>query len=413
MKFTTVIGIILFIIISGPLFACTIIYTAEDDNIYGGSNEDYNDPYTYMTIYPPENNKLGWIKFSFGSGFPQAGMNEAGLFWDAASAPFLGMPYSVENKDLYDGPIMQKVIEECSNSAEVQDIFGQYYCSDQFRAQYLIGCSTGVSMIVEGDSILINNGSYQVLTNFNLNHPELGGYPCWRYETANEMLENNEHDLYLMGFILSATHQEGNYPTLYSNIYDLTNKKIYIFYDHNFNEYIKIDLLEEMEQGYSQYLINSQFSMIDSRLPEYDAVITSSTVNISWEGWKDSSYELQYSLDPEFEDFETISINGNHANVKDHLMIFPILTGVLLIGSCSLLKRKFLLILIPAILISSIILSCSFLKETEETDNLGSYSVIIDDLESGNTYYWRIIAQREESNFSSETTIFPFTVLIE
>jgi len=168
--------IALILIFLESMFTCTIIYTAESDTPLGGGNEDHNDPYTFMTVYPTEDGKLGWIKFSFGSGFPQAGMNEAGVFWDGASAPYLAMPYSVANKELYDGPIMEKVIEECSSCEEAQNVFDQYYCSDQFNAQYLVGDSLGCSMIIEGDEIAVNEGGYQVLTNFNVNHPETGGY---------------------------------------------------------------------------------------------------------------------------------------------------------------------------------------------------------------------------------------------
>jgi len=44
--------------------------------------------------------------------------------------------------------------------------------------------------------------------------PDLGGYPCWRYETADNML-GGTYNLtpYFVGSVLDATHQEGKYPT--------------------------------------------------------------------------------------------------------------------------------------------------------------------------------------------------------
>jgi len=406
----TILCILFLLALSGSLFPCTILYSAQGEYILGGNNEDYNDFYTYMWIYPAEDDKLGWVKFSYGSGFPQGGINEEGLFWDAASAPYLDMPYSIENKELYDGPLMQKVIEECGSIQEAQAVFEQYYCSDQFRAQYLIGDSSGISMIVEGDDTLINNGNYQVLTNFNLNHPELGGYPCWRYDTAMEMFESGEHDLYLMGFILSATHQEGSYPTLYSNIYDLLNRQIYLFDNHNFNEYILIDLMEELEKGYNVYHISAQFSSISSRYPEYEAVINTTTLNIQWEGRQDSSYELQYSLDPEFEDYESILVDRRFNNLSEQIMYFPVLGGLLLIGSYGLLKRKSLISFLLIFLIAFLLFSCSSKDDTVNEDHLGSYLITLENLEPGNIYYWRLFAQRDGSVFTSQTTIFAFSI---
>ena len=165
-------------------YSCTIFYVVEDHKIFAGNNEDWKDPYTKMWFYPPGDNKHGWVKFGFGSGFPQGGMNDQGLFWDGTAGPYLAMPLSEEGKENYSGPLMQKVIEECANIEEVKKIFTQYYCEDQYKAQYLIGDSLGNSIIVEGDNIISIQDNHQVLTNFYQSNPGLGAYPCWRYETA-------------------------------------------------------------------------------------------------------------------------------------------------------------------------------------------------------------------------------------
>jgi hypothetical protein len=52
-----------------------------------------------------------------------------------------------------------------------------YYCDDQYKAQYLIGDATGASMIVEGDSIIMKNGDYQVATNFYHSEPVMVAMP--------------------------------------------------------------------------------------------------------------------------------------------------------------------------------------------------------------------------------------------
>ncbi|RLD60294.1 MAG: hypothetical protein DRI95_15805, partial [Bacteroidetes bacterium] len=192
MKTKVILLVLISIIISGiNLYSCTIFYVVKDNKIYAGNNEDWKDPLTKMWFFPAENSKHGWIKFGFGSGFPQGGMNDQGLFWDATAGPFLEMPISEANKELYPNALMQKVMEECSNIEEAMRVFAKYYCEDQYKAQYLIGDSLGNSVIVEGDNIISIQGNYQILTNFYQSQPELGGYPCWRYEIASDMLSVN------------------------------------------------------------------------------------------------------------------------------------------------------------------------------------------------------------------------------
>ncbi len=138
MKTKVILLVLISIIISGiNLYSCTIFYVVKDNKIYAGNNEDWKDPLTKMWFYPAENNKHGWIKFGFGSGFPQGGMNDQGLFWDGTAGPYLSMPLSEANKELYPNALMQKVMEECSNIEEVVEVFAKYYCEDQYKAQYL------------------------------------------------------------------------------------------------------------------------------------------------------------------------------------------------------------------------------------------------------------------------------------
>ncbi len=262
MKFTVIsLLTILSLFASVKLHSCTIFYVVNDNQVFAGNNEDWKDPYSKMWFYPAQENKYGWVKFGWGSGFPQGGMNDQGLFWDASACAFLDMPDSEANKQKYNGPLMQKVIEECATVEEALEIFAEYYCEDQYRGQYLIGDSTGKSVIVEGDNIILIQDDFQVLTNFYHSHPEMGGYPCWRYETAVDILsEADSLSAYFIGSVLDATHQEGQYPTQYSNIYDLKKCQFYLFHFHNYEEFISIDLGSELNNGYNTCDIQDLFS---------------------------------------------------------------------------------------------------------------------------------------------------------
>ena len=47
-----------------------------------GNNEDYLDPDTRMWFVPGEDGRHGCMFFGYADGFPQGGMNDAGLFFD-------------------------------------------------------------------------------------------------------------------------------------------------------------------------------------------------------------------------------------------------------------------------------------------------------------------------------------------
>ena len=91
---------------------------------------------------------------------------------------------------------------------------------------------------------------YLVSTNFNLANYDNGYYPCSRYITATNMLASitEEVDLTVDACrdILDAVHQEGVYATKYSNIFDLVNLEIHLFYNHNFDKMVSLDLMEEL-----------------------------------------------------------------------------------------------------------------------------------------------------------------------
>jgi tetratricopeptide (TPR) repeat protein len=76
------------------------------------------------------------------------------------------------------------------------------------------------------------------------------------------MLKNAEDvSLDLVRAVLSATHQEGQYPTVYSNICDLRNGILYLYNFHNFEEVVQFNLEEELKKGKKVYDIPSLFSI--------------------------------------------------------------------------------------------------------------------------------------------------------
>ena len=395
------------------LFPCTVFYASDSNSVLFGNNEDWSDPDTRIWFFPAESGKHGWIKFGFAGGFPQGGMNEHGLCWDGTGCAYREMPYSTANKEKYPGPLMQKVIQECSTTQEARSVFASYYCEDQFKAQYLLGDSTGASMIVEGDSIIIKSGDFQVLTNFYQSHPELGGYPCWRYNTAVSMLQNsNSLTTELFGGVLSETHQEGRYPTQYSNIYDLKNKIIYLFYYHNFREFVKINVKAELSKGVRSFNLPELFSEIHLISPEDGSELNAGAVTFKWEGKRTSQYDLVYSTDPDFSDAETISVGSSQSDNQSNIFSAVLVFGVIFLADIQLKKKKVILYLVITILFFSGFNCKDKITSPDPEAEVQEISMTIENLENNTLYYWKVVAHPEATHeFYSESIVRTFNTV--
>ena len=392
------------------LLPCTVFFATDGVVVLGGNNEDWSDTNTKFWLIPSNSGKYGWLKFGFGGGYPQGGLNDQGLFWDATACSYLEMPYSEVNKEKYDGSLMQKVMGECSSIDEALIIFQNYYCNDQYRAQYLIGDRTGLSIIVEGDSIITMSNNYQVMTNFYHSHPELGGYPCWRYETALSMLKKSG-EIYesLFGAILSATHQEGSYPTQYSNIYDLKAGIIYLFYYHNFEEFITINLQEELNKGTQEYSLPNLFSKIQIVSPKDGQVVNPSSVNFVWKGKSSSTYDLCYSTDSSFSNYESIPVTYSTSPIDYDIILGSFVLGILLILVPIRIKRNSFLLIATALVVLFLFNNCTEEITAPDESGIEEISTTIINLERNTTYYWKVMANPEASNnFSSESLVHHF-----
>ena len=402
---------ILFFFSGIRVFPCTVFYVSGNGISLGGNNEDWNDPKTLMTFVAPAENKYGWIKFGFKSGFPQGGMNEYGLFWDATAVPFLDMPVSVANKIKYTGPLMKKIMEECKTISDALKIFEKYYCDDQFKAQYLIGDSFGSSVIIEGDGYILKDDRYQIMTNFYHSFPSLGGYPCERYEAAKKILNNDiTVNIPLLINVLESTYQEGKYPTQYSNIYNSVESSVYLFYYHNFSEYIKITLDQNSLKRNMEVDISSLFSSINIIFPVDRQKINTVDVNFEWYGKPDSIYELVYSLNEDLSECITIPIDTTIASVHilkiSHYHYF--LFGFLLIGYKN--RSGYLIRILLILIVLLLITECRISDDVLSTEDQIRFSHTISSLETDVDYFWKIRANAGNAGFSSETITRSFFI---
>jgi hypothetical protein len=248
--------VILLFFLQASTLACTIFSADDGTMTLAGNNGDYSDPDTYIVFYPAENGKHGRMYAGWKQFWWQTGMNDQGLFYGSASVPFLEVLNSTQ-KPRPSKYLMYKCMEECSTVEDVLEVFDQYNLDFLITMQLMVADATGASVIIEGDPLHFKQNYYQVVTNFRLSQTN-PPYPCWRYNTAVAMFENTTIiSPEFFTSICDATHNEG--ATQFSTVYDLQQKIIYLYSQHNYNQVKVFNLTEEIQSGYHIYSIPSLF----------------------------------------------------------------------------------------------------------------------------------------------------------
>ena len=250
--------IVVFIFSStGVVSACTIFTVSDDDTVFFGNNEDYSNPNTYYWIETSQYGKHGGVYFGFDNLWPQGGINEKGLAFDINAlkeTPLNPHPELPSFND-YEG---YSILRNCATVDEaikhVQEfnwgsaMWGQIHVADANGEAVVIGPGIDGELAftrkTAGDGFIIS-------TTFNVAEGYEYDNDCDRYETALDMLSavGKEEELTLdyVSSVLDAVHVQGmGAKTLYSTVYDLKNGKIFVYYYHNYDEVVELNVAETL-----------------------------------------------------------------------------------------------------------------------------------------------------------------------
>jgi len=210
--------------------------------------------------------------------------------------------------------------------------------------------------------------------------------------------------------VLDATHQEGKYPTQYSNIYDLKNGLFYLFHYHNYEEFIEIDLSEQLKKGINSFDIPGLFSKITLMAPADGAELESTTVTFTWKGVPDNVYEVMCSPDPDFVNgAHSLSCNKKRTEVVSKagmFYVFPILLFLIFTWIKGKRTVSFFLVVFGLILIMP---QCKKEEPLSPEVELVEMNETLSNLSPGTVYYWKIKAHpSNQVDFISETRVRSF-----
>lgn len=270
----------LFLLMTALLFsfddasACTIFNCNRNDKVLVGNNEDWKySADVEMWFVSPTGKSYGRVLFGWKQLFffrqAQGGMNDRGLIFDWALCPKSDPPKFSFDKKIATFSLPENLLAECATVDEAITWLKQYNILF-IRSHIMLVDKSGSSAVVEwvdGEMrILRKEKDHQVMTNFWLSHPELGNYPCRRYDKVTEMMENrNEISVeYFASILRSVTEYERaedgqESGTIYSNVYDLSNGEVHIYYKRDFENPIKVNLDAELRKGDRSHKLRSLF----------------------------------------------------------------------------------------------------------------------------------------------------------
>ena len=246
-KYVTILSVFCFVLAGGRAPACTGLVLQDGERVLVGNNEDWSNPRTKIWFIQPINGRYGSVFFGFDNYWPQGGMNQKGLFFDAFALKQKAVE-EAEAKPRYKGNLIKEVMATCGTVKQALEMIDRYSLYFMDHYQLLIADATGDAAIVEGNAVVRKQGDHQVVTNFRQSETDPSDISCPRYRIARDLLTKcGEDKMRCIRNILAATHQEGAALTLYSNIYDLKAKQVYVYHFHNFQNEVVIDLETALE----------------------------------------------------------------------------------------------------------------------------------------------------------------------
>jgi hypothetical protein len=241
---------------ASALAACSVFNHSGTDTLMVGRNLDWVESSEgRIGFLHPTCDGHGAIYFYMDDHvWPQGGMNDQGLVLGMTAAPYLEITGNPDGATM-GWDFWDDLFASCATVDDVLQYLAMFdlgSIEEYFeQGQMMWTDATGRSVIVEGDVVIEKDGDYQVLTNFLQSAPDLGYYPCPRFDLIHEAFETEtEPDTEYFTSIIEDAHGTlwGGY-TVYSLYYEPTELEVTIYNRGDFDCGVTLDLAEELGNG--------------------------------------------------------------------------------------------------------------------------------------------------------------------
>ncbi len=233
-------SVVLLFCVTVGLYPCSIFRYSINGRTYFCGNEDWSATNPAIMTCQPKENEYGVVLFGWKNLLPryiQAGINSEGLCFDWAAVPaqqYLRDP-AKEDVSL---DFTLAVLKKCVTVDEAIAYVTRHNIPHLAEEHIMFADKSGASCVLEYNhsklKVIRSNGQSQFITNFHVSDTSLGWYPCDRYARMEAFFKGNGSKETRLVELLDAVHQEGQYPTVYSYVFDLGAMEITVFHDHNY-----------------------------------------------------------------------------------------------------------------------------------------------------------------------------------
>jgi hypothetical protein len=203
--------------------------------------------------FPDEEKQQALLRAPF---LPFDGMNENGLAVGMMAVAHAEGGHDAQKMTLDDLEVIRLLLDYARDVPEAIELLQKYNVRfGEVPLHYLVADRQGNSAVIEylGDEmqVITNTQPWQVSTNFVISEQNpVGSYSsCWRYNTAYASLEEKGGSLTSDAAmeLLSAVSQSGDYPTIWSVVYNLSQGEVRIVIDRRYQQVYSFDLVEGSE----------------------------------------------------------------------------------------------------------------------------------------------------------------------
>lgn len=252
--------ILILLVLGHTAYCCSMFKMTSRGKTIVGNNEDWVSPNAEIWFEPKVQYKYGVAYVGFINRFPQGAMNEAGLVFDGFATPEIPVAKQEGKIEKPIVEIVQQLMRNYNNVHQVKDYLSTIDMSFLTSSVMMFVDRTGEYLLVEGGTLTLGKKDYYIQSNFNPTK-----------STAEE--DKKKLDYYINGINFLKDHQPNGTAaycssvmdkmhvkdTQYTNIYDLNKGTIQLFFHHDFNHSVEINLKEELKKGFHSYIIPELF----------------------------------------------------------------------------------------------------------------------------------------------------------
>lgn len=218
-----------------------------------GNNEDNSpDTPTHLWFHAPRHGEHGYVLWGGNQVEPEGGINDKGVFFDAAALPRKILLKRKAGLPDLNGYAVVPILSHVASVQEALDLLSRFNLVEQEKAQIFLADATGDYAVVHANYVVRKKPGQAnfVLTNYALQDDPEANQVCWRRRTVQQEINMNPVSLKTISQALqdSAQRDPGN-ASLYSEAIDLKRRQVLLYVRQDYLHPVSLSLDRELRKG--------------------------------------------------------------------------------------------------------------------------------------------------------------------